>query len=582
MKPPTILGLRLSVPFSLYGQRLRQRTGEELLAAAGIAVGVALVFGVLVASTSITRSATQNIHSVTGRATLQLSARSSSGFDEGLVSTVAELPGVQRSAAVLRENVAIAGPKGRNTAQLLGMGAGVITLDGSSARALGRGEISESEGILLPADIATAIGAKPGHTVTVLAGGTGHRIQVAGVLGAARFGSLASSPAAIARMFVAQQLTNRTGRVTQILIQPSKGARGRVTAELQRLAAGRLNVLPADSEVGLLEEAFKPSQQSTNLFALISAMVGFLLAANAMLLTVPERRRFVAELRILGYDSPQVAIILLFQALTLGVFSSAVGIAIGYGLSHTLFAKAPGYLSFAFPIGGQKSVSLKVLMAAFWSGVVAATLASLPPIVELRRKQALDSVLREREKAGQSIPSGLIRTLGILGLVLIGLSTLLALASVNTTVACGVILAVAVVCEIPAFYRLLLAVLGPISERVKGVFALAVVELEATATRSIALAAVAGLVVYATIAVGGARQDLTKGIEATTSQYWMTADIWVSTGDSVFDSDAFQTKGLLRELERLSGVAAVRLYQGGLLDDGDRRLLIRAHDHTPR
>ncbi len=47
-------------------------------------------------------------------------------------------------------------------------------------------------------------------------------------------------------------------------------------------------------------------------------MVGFLLALNAMLLTVPERRRFVADLRMQGYDSRQILVLLAFQALCSG------------------------------------------------------------------------------------------------------------------------------------------------------------------------------------------------------------------------------------------------------------------------
>ena len=87
-----------------------------------------------------------------------------------------------------------------------------------------------------------------------------------------------------------------------------------MAGELRRLAAGRLDVLPADDELRLLAQAVKPNDQSTSLFAAISVMVGFLLALNAMLLTVPERRRFVADLRMQGYDWRQIVVMLGFQA----------------------------------------------------------------------------------------------------------------------------------------------------------------------------------------------------------------------------------------------------------------------------
>ena len=71
--------------------------------------------------------------------------------------------------------------------------------------------------------------------------------------------------------------------------------------ELRVLARGRIDVTPADNELRLLDQAAQPNAQSTTLFAVISAMIGFLLALNAMLLTVPDRRRFIAELRTQGF-----------------------------------------------------------------------------------------------------------------------------------------------------------------------------------------------------------------------------------------------------------------------------------------
>jgi putative ABC transport system permease protein len=578
MRPPTVFGLRPGVPLALYRQRLRQRTAEELLAAVGIAVGVALVFGVLVASTSVTRSAGETIRSVTGDARLQLAARSPAGFDERLVGAVAGLPGVAHSGAVLRENIAIVGPRGRDTVQLLGVTVGVTTIGGSDTSALTSGTLPEAGGLLLPAAVAGVIGARQGSTVTVLAAGAAQRIKVAEVLAGSRFGLLASNPVALAQMPIAQQLTGRAGRVTAVLVQSRPGATRMVAGELEKLAAGRLDVLPSDREIALLDQAVQPNEESTDLFAFISAMVGFLLAFNAMLLTVPERRRSVAELRILGYDAAQVAAILIFQALALGVASSVVGIGLGYVLSRTLFDQVPTYLAFAFPIGGHKSISLTILAAAFACGIVAALLASLPPVLELRRKRALDAVLRERGEAGQRIPPRAIVVLGAAAAALTAIVTLLALATTISTLVYGVVLAGATICAIPAAYKFATWLLGPLAERSRGMLALAVIELESTATRSIALAGVAGLVVYAIVAIGGARADVTGGLERTIAQYESTADVWVSTGDNVFDTDAFRAPGLPAALARLPSVAAVRVYQGGLLDVGGRRLLIRAHD----
>src|SRR5205807_10028279 len=115
-------------------------------------------------------------------------------------------------------------------------------------------------------------------------------------------------------------------------------------------------VTPADHELQLLSEAAKPNDQSTTLFAAISAMVGFLLALNAMLLTVPERRRFVAELRSQGFGPRQVLLILGSQALILGLAGSILGVLLGDLLARSLFRQVPTVLTYVFPVAADQTI----------------------------------------------------------------------------------------------------------------------------------------------------------------------------------------------------------------------------------
>ena len=99
----------------MYRVRLRSHLVQELLAGSGIAIGVALVFGVLIANGSLTGSAGALIHQVVGSARLELSARSPAGFQQRLAREAQHLPGVHASAAILRENVSMIGPRGRES-----------------------------------------------------------------------------------------------------------------------------------------------------------------------------------------------------------------------------------------------------------------------------------------------------------------------------------------------------------------------------------------------------------------------------------------------------------------------------------
>jgi putative ABC transport system permease protein len=580
---PTVLGLDLSLPFSLYVWRLRRRAAQELLAAIGIAVGVALVFGVLVANTSIGGSASGLVHQLIGSAQLQLASRSQDGFSEQVARRVAALPGVQASSPLLQEDAVIAGSHRSEPIQLIGLTVRQLALNPEVARDLGSSAANLlSDGIGLPSSVANTTGANANTVVSLSANGMLQRAQVGAVLGSQTIGAVASSPIAIALLGTAQRLTDEPGRITSVLVQAKPGEQAQVARELRVLAAGRADVTPADNDLRLLETAAKPNKQSTTLFAAIAGMVGFLLALNAMLLTTPERRRLVAELRTYGYDPLQIMVILAVQALALGIAGSLAGIALGYVLSHTLFVQVPSYLAVAFPIGTQKIITAKVVSIAFGSGVLAALLASARPLLDLRPGLPNDKVMRESGEAGQSVGRRVVVGAALIGAALVLFVTVLALVVPSLTVIGGVLLAAATVCLVPITQTALIGILRPLNERSKGGLPVALGELEATATRSVALAAIVALAVYGSLAIGGARADLTRGLETAITQYEHTADVWVTSGDNVFNTDSFMVPGAQAAIARLPGIASVRAGQGALLNVGERRLMIRAHNpNTP-
>ena len=79
-----------------------------------------------------------------------------------------------------------------------------------------------------------------------------------------------------------------------------------------------MNVESSDYDEKLFAKAAAATNQSTALFAVISALVGFLFAFNAMLLTVPQRRRLIVDLRRDGYTPAAVIAVLLLDAVVLG------------------------------------------------------------------------------------------------------------------------------------------------------------------------------------------------------------------------------------------------------------------------
>jgi putative ABC transport system permease protein len=574
---PRIFGVRLSMLLYLYRRRLRAHPAGELLAGTGVAIGVALVFGVLLANASLESSLGKLIHGLTGSARYALVARSTQGFDQSLAERAGNLPGVRVAAPVLRENVTLTGTRAKQEAvTLIGVSPSIESLGGSATQQYASATTLLAGGLGLPTGVASGLGVARGETVAVASNGQLRAAPVKALLGGGALGSAASSPVAVATLAVAQQLTGMGGRVSEVLIEPAPGKTGLVASELHRLAAGRLDVRPADYELGLLSQAIEPNRQSTSLFSAISVMIGFLLALNAMLLTVPERRRFIAELRMQGYDPRQIILLLGFQALVLGVVASLVGVGAGVLLSRALFQRTPSFLSAAFPIGTEEIVHAGTVLIAIAAGVVATALASLSPLLDLRSDRPADAVFRERSVSSEIVSDRTIARLALVGVALIVLVIAIVLLAPGATIAGGVTLALASLCLIPAAFAGVARALPQIGQNVRSsALPVALAELRATTTRTVALAGIVAIAVYGGVAIGGARDDLLNGISQATDQYFSTAQVWVSAGRDVFNTNGFPAAGPAAALAHAPGVASVRVYRGGLLDVGERRMWVR-------
>ncbi len=85
----------------------------------------------------------------------------------------------------------------------------------------------------------------------------------------------------------------------------------------------------------------------------------------------PSGSRFVADLRMQGYDWRQILVLLAFQAVVLGLVASAVGVVLGDLLSHFFLHRVPAYLTTAFPVGSQEILHATTMLAALGCGVLA-------------------------------------------------------------------------------------------------------------------------------------------------------------------------------------------------------------------
>src|SRR6476661_4049490 len=321
--------MRLSSALRLYRVRLRARVAQELFAVLGIAIGVSLLFSSQVANTSLNGSVRELTRGVVGRMSFQLAARDGHGFDERLLAEVARLPGVLGVAPVVEQNANVVGPSGAQSVDLVGTDPRLAHFGGRLARRVVGLGLGRASVLTLSAPIAERIGAPSLQSVKLQLGSSVRSVLLVPELLAGGAGLLGQTPIALAPLRTVQRLTSMRGRLTSIYVRSPSRLDRSVRAGLRRLAAGHLNVRPADFNTALFARAAGPVNQSTGLFSALSALVGFLFAFNALLLTVPQRRNLIEDLRLDGYTRRMIVEVLVFDGLVLGVVSCIAGLILG-------------------------------------------------------------------------------------------------------------------------------------------------------------------------------------------------------------------------------------------------------------
>jgi putative ABC transport system permease protein len=565
MKPRNVL--------HLYRVRLRARLLQECFAIVGIAAGVALLFASQVATSSLSSSVAELSRGIVGNARLQLLARDPHGFDANMLGRVRATAGVRAAAPLLEASANATGPRGSESVELVGADASLSRLGGALVRHTALSPFAGIGAIVLPAPLAHKLGVtKFGDEATFQLNGRVAEAPLYEQLHARQIGPLIASPIAVAPLPFAQEMSGAGGRIDRILVEPAPGSERAVRAALVRLAAGRLNVEPASYDETLFSRAAAATNQSTALFAVISALVGFLFAFNAMLLTVPQRRRLIADLRRDGYPPASVIVVLLFDAVVLGLLACALGLGLGEELSIHLFRSNPGYLSSAFAVGSERVVSFQSVAVAVGGGMLAACVAVLSPLREILSRRPPAATAPGDLAAGDG--GGGLATLALGGAACLAAATAILLFAPKAAIAGMVCLVAALLLLLPLPLVAALAIVRRFAPTiVSAVPHVAVMELRAGRTRALAISATGAIAVFGSVAIQAAHGDLLHGLENAAHDMNAFTDVWVSPAGSY---NLLQTAPFTptdqAKLRRLPGVRAVRLYRGGLLDWRDRRI----------
>jgi putative ABC transport system permease protein len=567
----------------LYFARLQARIVlvQEILAVLGIAVGVALLFASQVASTSLNGSVQRLTTDIVGNMQFQVEARGPRGLDQNLRSSIQRIRGVRSTLPVLEQQANLIGPTGQESVDLIGTEPRLARAGGPLLRRFSYAQLANQRALALPAPVAESIGAGPLQPIRLQLGATTTTALVGATLQQADIGSLVHSPIAIAPIAYAQELAGLDRRLTRILVRSAPQDEHEVQRRLKRFAdAMHLNLEPATFVSKLFRVAAAPTNQGTDLFSAISALVGFLFALNAMLVTAHLRRTLVENLRRWGATRLMAIQVLFIDALVLGALGSACGLALGELISVAVFRASPDYLAFAFPVGSLRIVTWQSVVLAVGVGLLAACGGVLVPlrdvVIRLLRTDSIAKGTSQRKI--WPLVAGLACLATTTAILMLGIST------VSIALAAIVCLLAALLLLLPFFFDAIVVAFDRVQLQFYSASTLlAATELQArpNRTRSLAIAATGAIAVFGGVAIGGASANLQRGLNRLAAEANLVTDLWVSPAGATntLATTAFRTSDQAR-LSRLPGVKSVSIYRGGFLDIGDRRVWVIAPPST--
>src|SRR5213595_2196091 len=285
--------------------------GRALLSVLGIALGVALGYGVYLVNRAAVDELAAAVRGLAGEADLEVRG-GRGGFPDSLYPAIARLPGVASASPGLELDAGLAGSE--RTIRLIG-------IDALRER---RPELLTPDRVLLAA--AAAELAK-GDRLRLVVGHRTVELQVGGVVDL-------KGVEALTDIATAQWRLERLGQLNRLDVRLKRGAdREAVRLRIAALLPPGVHVAPVQA----LEQASATPSRSyrvnLNVLAMVALFTGGFLVFSAQALETARRRGEHALLRVLGLERRGIARLALLEAAALGAIGALIGLALGYALA---------------------------------------------------------------------------------------------------------------------------------------------------------------------------------------------------------------------------------------------------------
>jgi putative ABC transport system permease protein len=357
----------------------RRSRGRMALSVIGIALGVALGYGVHLVNRAAVSDVAAAVRSIAGEADLEVRG-GRGGFPESLYPKIAGLPGVAIASPALELEVGVAGTE--RTLRITGLDILRAALLQPQLVVEDRYDLIAPDRVFLSAAAAETLGVSKGDVLALVVGQGTVELKVAQVVSSLR------GVAALTDIATAQWRFGRLGELNRIDVRLAPGAD--LEDALKRIRAELPPGVHASSLQNLEEASAYPSRSyrvNLNVLAMVALFTGGFLVFSAQALEVARRRGEHALLRVLGVKRTGISRLVLAEAALLGALGAAAGLVLGYALALGAVRAAGADLGAGMFRGVFPEIRFSVpgMVFYFLAGIVVAVLGALIPALDAAR-----------------------------------------------------------------------------------------------------------------------------------------------------------------------------------------------------
>jgi putative ABC transport system permease protein len=317
----------------------RQHKLRLTLTVLSIALGVAVVFAVQTANTTLLNSLQTTIEKLAGRATLQITG-GESGFSQDVLETVRSTPGVRVAEPVIET---IARTALSDETHLL-----IVGFDTASDLELYEGMFDESQfeinnplafigredSIAVSRAFAERYNLREGDRLPVYTLAGRRDFVVRGFFSPSGAGEVFGGQIALMDIAAAQNAFNRARKYDRIDLMTDQNTPVETVRESlrERLPSG-LDVTRPERRGQGMETAVAAMNLGLTVMSFLALTIGVFIIFNSFQISVSQRWKEIGILRALGTERANVQRMFLGEAVMMGVVGSLIGLPVGFYLA---------------------------------------------------------------------------------------------------------------------------------------------------------------------------------------------------------------------------------------------------------